>query len=86
MGAMIIHAAGESVTTAVPDGTYAGALMVRDESHLRAEAARLEARGADCVRIVENQGPYAGQLMALGLRPGRKEVLRKLVSSLPLLR
>lgn len=84
---MIVHASDESVIDGpVPDGTHAIVLMVPNEERLHAEAARLEARGVDVVRVIEDQAPYAGALMALGLRPGRKEALRRHVSSLPKLR
>jgi hypothetical protein len=84
---MIVHAAGESVVDGpAPESTHAVVLMARDEAHLLAEAARLELRGARIVRVVEDQAPFAGQLMALGLPPGRRQDLRRLVSCLPMLR
>jgi hypothetical protein len=86
LAAQIVHAAGESSPGDLSPGTYAVVLSVPDEPALRREAMRLRARGADFVAIVEEDAPYAGALMALGLRPGRKEVLRRHVSSLPLLR
>lgn len=86
MGAMIVHAAGESVIERLDDTTHAVVLTARDEAHLRAEADRLEARGVELVRVIEDRAPYAGALMALGIRPGRKEALRRHLSSLPLLR
>ena len=36
--------------------------------------------------IRENDAPYAGELMAIGLVPGPRSEVRKHVSSLPLLR
>jgi hypothetical protein len=86
MAAMIIHAAGESAGGPVPDGTHAIALMVPDEAALRRELVRMRMRGCALVEITEDQEPYAGQLMALGLVPGRKEDLRRHCSSLPMLR
>lgn len=38
------------------------------------------------MRIEETDRPYEGALMAIGVVPGRKEVLRKHLSSVPLLR
>ena len=52
-------------------------LGVPNEAALEEVAARLARAGADFVRIVENAGRYAGQLTALGVRPGRKEVVGK---------
>ena len=49
-------------------------------------AAFLEGRGVALARVREPDPPYCGQLMALGLRPGRKEDLRRHTSALPLLR
>jgi hypothetical protein len=86
MGAMIVHAAGESVVEPLGDATHAIVLMARDELHLALEAERLTARGVDFVRVIEDKPPYAGALMALGLRPGRKEALRSFLRHLPLLR
>lgn len=84
--AQIIHAAGESSPGHLPDGTFAVALAARDELHLALVAERLRARGIAFVAIHESDAPYAGALMALGLAPGRKEQLRRHLSSLPLLR
>ena len=83
---MIVHAAGESVVETVPDGTYALVLQVPDEAALVREADRLQALGAHVVRVVEDAGPFAGQLMALGLRPAPRGGLRRMLSSLPLLK
>jgi hypothetical protein len=84
--AQTIHAAGESSPGKLPSGTYAVALSVADESSLSREADRLRARGVSFVEIRENDPPYEGALMALGLVPGRREDLRRHVSSLPTLK
>ena len=81
-----MHAAGESSPGNLSAGTYAVVLQARDELHLTLEAERLEAAGVPLVRVHEVDAPYRGALMALGLRPARKEVLRRHVSQLPLLR
>lgn len=61
-------------------------LAVAGELELETVSRRLASAGIQHARIVEDQAPYTGQLMALGVRPGpRKEVHRQL-SSLPLLR
>ena len=86
IAANLVHAAGESSPGNLPEGTFAVVLAVPDEPALRAVAVRLELAGVAFVRVVEPDAPHNGALMALGLVPGRKEVLRRYVSSLPLLR
>jgi hypothetical protein len=84
--AQTIHAAGESSPGQLPSGTYAVALSVPNEPALLREAERLRARGAAFVEIREDAPPYMGALMALGLVPGRREVLRRHVSALSTLK
>lgn len=60
-------------------------LMVPDEVALVAAVQELEKNGVACRRIVESDHPYVGQTMAVGFTPVRKEVLRKHLSSFPLL-
>lgn len=81
-----VHAAGESSPGNLSPGTNAIALSVPDEPALRREANRLELAGFRIVRIEEPDPPYHGALMAVGVRPGRKEDLRRHLSSLRLLR
>jgi len=81
-----VHAAGESAPGDLPSGTYAVALAAESEAELRRLADQLEAAGEPVVRIVEQHGRYAGQPMALGIRPGPKSQRGRLLSSLPLLR
>lgn len=81
-----MHAAGESSPGSLPDGTHAVVLAAPDEPALRCVAARLSLAGVAFAPIVESDAPWSGQLMALGLEPGRKESLRRFVSSLPLLK
>ncbi len=84
--AQIVHAAGESSPGNLSPGTHAVVLTTPDEAALHAVAVRLEAAGISFVRIEEPDAPYLGQLMALGVRPGRKEVVGRPLSSLPLLK
>jgi peptidyl-tRNA hydrolase len=84
--AQVVHATGESVEERHEEGTYAVVLTAPGEQELEALAKRLEAAQVPCVRVYEPDAPYHGALMALGLRPARKEALRRHVSSLPLLR
>jgi hypothetical protein len=84
--ANIVHAAGESSPGNLPSSTYAVALACPDEVALRSLAARLTAVGVRHRAIVECEGEHAGQMMAIGCAPERKEVMRRHLSSLPLLR
>lgn len=84
--AQLAHAVGQSLDARHPEDTYVVILACRDEAHLRAEAARLELAGVALARVVETDGPHAGQLTAVGVKPARKEALRRHLSSLPLLR
>jgi peptidyl-tRNA hydrolase len=86
IAAQVVHAVGESLERPHEEGTYAVVLAARDELHLALIAEELERKGVRFARIRETDPPYSGQLMALGLRPGRKEALRRYVSSLPLLK
>lgn len=84
--ANIVHAAGESSPGGLPSGTHAVVLTVPDELTLQRVAAKLAGAGVAFVRIEEPDAPWDGALMALGLVPARKEDVRRLLSSLPLLR
>lgn len=84
--ANILHAAGESSPGNLPRGTSAVCLVVPSEAALAIVADRLERVGVSFVRIVESDPPHTGQLMAIGCVPAPKEVLRRHLSSLPLLR
>lgn len=61
-------------------------LVVPGEADIALLADKLDAAGVPHVRVEEPDAPWLGALMAIGLVPGRKEVLRRHVSSLPLLR
>ena len=86
MVAQVIHAAGES-SDRVPHGTYAVALSVANEAELRAIAEHLDALKVSYAGIVESDAPYAGQLCSIGIAPlTDRSTIRKVVSSLPLVR
>jgi hypothetical protein len=59
-------------------------LGVPDEAALEAVALRLERAGVAFVRVVEVDAPYSGQLMSLGVVPGRKEVVGRALRGLKL--
>lgn len=60
---MILHAAGE--TGPAPDGSIAILLAAKDEAELRALAMLAK----DSHLIIECDGAYAGQAMAIGFPP-----------------
>lgn len=84
--AQLVHAAGESSQGDLPAGTFAIVLAVPDRHALMAEAYRLTKAGLPFTPIFEPDAPHCGDLMAIGLRPGPREVLRRHLSSLPLLK
>lgn len=84
--AQIVHAAGESIDTRVPEGTHAVVLTAADERRLVQLADALRTAGVEFTAIFEPDPPFDGALMALGVAPRRKEELRRHLSALPLLR
>lgn len=87
MVANTIHAVAESTPSQLPPESIAVALQATDELHLRAVSRDLSAREVPHHVVVETDGPYAGQAMAIGIRPTRdRRAVRKAVSGLPLVR
>lgn len=67
--------------------TIVVALAVPDENALRQLAEALGARDLAHALIVEEDGPHAGQAMAIGIRPSvDRAAIRKVTSALPLVR
>jgi len=84
--AQIVHAAGESSPGNLPPGTYAVVLAVDNERALARAADVIRQRGVNFTVLFEPDVPFDGAMMAIGLAPGRKEALRRHVSSFPLLK
>lgn len=85
--AQTAHAAGESAGFPLPDGTIVVALGVPDEGALKRVARALGEHSLTHKLIVENEGPWAGQAMALGVTPTTdRAAVRKVTSHLPLVR
>lgn len=82
----MIHAAGQSSPGDLPDGTYAVALACSSEADLRAIADRLAQAGLPRHLIVEDDPPYTGQAMAIGIPPVSKVILKKHLRDLKLLK
>ena len=61
-------------------------LTAPDERALLAIALRLKLAKVAHVMIHEPDAPWDGQLTAIGVRPERREVLRRHLSSYPLLK
>ena len=80
--AMIAHAAGESGPA--PNGTYAIVLTTADEASLRSLDQQM--KHIQHVLITESDFPYEGQAMAIGALVRDRGGIRKLTSSLPLLK
>jgi hypothetical protein len=70
----------------MPPHTYAIALTTRDETELNDISFRLFQAGIPHRRIIENDAPWTGQLMAIGIKPMRRSDLRRHLSALKLLR
>jgi hypothetical protein len=78
--AQLIHAAGYSIRSPIPDGTYAVALHAADEREVRALAQRLHDAGIEHTLIVEEDAPYACQAMAIGIAPCERRKLKPYLS------
>jgi hypothetical protein len=85
--AQLIHAARES-SVGCPRNPheYAIALRAPDEHELNALSERLFLAGIRHSRIIENDTPWTGQLMAIGIPPASRRLLKRYLSGLPLLK
>jgi hypothetical protein len=86
MAAQLIHAAGESSPGDLSSGTYAIALAAESEIQLLSIEKRLISKNIQHVAIREPDAPWGGQLMAIGIAPCDRSLIRKEVSQLPLIR
>lgn len=84
LAAQVTHAAGESSPGGLRAGTYAVVLQASPED-LEELRGRLEAESVPHRAIIENDEPYRGQLMAVGLEPRPRSEVKKYVRSLRLL-
>jgi hypothetical protein len=85
LAAQVTHAAGESAGGLLRPGTYAVVLQA-PKDHLESLEEVLEAQDIPHRAIRENDPPYSGELMAIGVCPNERSKLKKYFSSLPLLR
>jgi peptidyl-tRNA hydrolase len=86
MCAQIVHAAGESVATAVLNGTHAVVLSVPNVAKLLALERELVEKKIPHKLIVEPDPPYLGEPMAIGISPTTKNNVSGVLGSLPLLK
>lgn len=86
LAAQLVHAAGETSPGNLPDDTHAVVLAVDHEQDLVDLATRLERAGIAHKLIREPDAPFNGAATALGVAPGPRRPLRRLLSRLPLLR
>lgn len=84
--AQLIHAAGESSPGKLSSGTFAFALITKDENELRDLGWELCKAGIPHKLIFEPDAPWTGQLMAIGVVPGCRSSLKKYFSKLKLLK
>lgn len=86
LAAQIIHAAGESSPGNLPEDTFAVALAVDSELQLLSIEQKLKSKNIPHAAIREPDAPWLGQLMAIGIAPCDRSLVRKEVGHLPLLK
>lgn len=88
IAAMVTHAAGESAARWIgftpaarrlPPHTTAVVLEAKDERHLEHILAHIIRLDVAFEPIFESGGPYANQLMAIGLLPANREAIGHLL-------
>lgn len=83
--AQAVHAAGESV--GVPSGTIAIALEADSELELKELSNKLTELDVAHVQVVEGEGEYEGQTMAIGVKPTDDCLrIRRVTGSMPLVK
>lgn len=81
-----MHASGESSPGNLPEGTHAVVLAVPNQAKLLALERSLIEANIPHKSIREPDAPYFNELMAIGLFPTYKHLVKKLLGKLPLLR
>jgi peptidyl-tRNA hydrolase len=85
IAAQLVHAAGESSPGNLPEGTIAVVLSAKDEQQLLDIEQKLIQKGVAHKAVREPDPPWNGQLMAIGVVPGRRGDLKKHFKGLLLL-
>lgn len=86
LAAQIIHAAGESSPGNLPEDTFAVALAADSELQLLSIEQKLKNKNIPHAAIREPDAPWLGQLMAIGIAPCDRSLVRKEIGNLPLLK
>lgn len=86
LAAQVTHAAGESSPGNLPEGTYAVVLAAKSPEQLIFIEKHLIHNGVPHKAIRENDPPYRGELLAIGVTPQPRSQLRRYFSTLPLLK
>ncbi|SRR5216684_9104432 len=77
---MFGHAAGESAVLGIPPGKDTVFIALQaNEVQLKDLCVELTSHGFEYVEIIEPYEPYIGQLLAVGIEPSPRSVLRKLL-------
>jgi len=85
-GAQLVHAAVDSSPGGLPEGTFAVVLAARSEMELLSLEKKLIAKNIQHAAIREPNAPWCGQLMAIGIAPCDRSLVKKEVSNFPLLK
>lgn len=88
LAAMVTHAAGESAawnTSIALEPTRAVVLQAKDEANLEAIRCYLIGENIPHIRIIEDAGPYAHQLMSIGIVPVEQTIVQDKLSEFTLL-
>lgn len=82
--AQTIHAAGESARLGqLLPGAHAVALCCDSEAALAGIGRALSAAGIPNVAIIEDDAPWSGQLMAIGIAPRQRDsAMKKILGKL----
>ncbi len=70
----------------LPHNTHSVALSVKNETEIKSICDKLVKACVPLRPIMETDGQYEGQLMAIGLAPCTKESVKRYLSCLPLVR
>lgn len=86
LAAQVTHAAGESSPGNLTPGTYAVVLAAQSAQELEDLHDRLADLQVPHSVVRESSGPLAGQMTAIGVQPAPREEVKRLFSSMPLLK
>jgi hypothetical protein len=81
---MVVHATGESVSTTHPDGLHA-VVLAGDPQELQRLKERLTAASVPHRTIIEPDPPFLGEVMAVGITPAARRLIKPYVRHLSLL-